>query len=252
MPLHWHGECELIRIREGELLLFLDSRPYRGRKGDIFFLPPGVLHRAPPQEGMYDCAVFDGAILGGRWSGRINSLLLPLMSRDAYPIRIESEKHPHICRKADRLFSLLEECRPYFELEVPGAILELFGLMYRDGIVSPHNKTAPTGHGKENMALLLEWIEENYAEKITLSHMASRINLNSHYLCRLFKEFAGTTPIEYLNRVRIDKACYEMSVGRKNATEAAYDTGFGDLSYFSRTFKKYKGISPSEYKKGLK
>ena len=67
----------------------------------------------------------------------------------------------------------------------------------------------------------------------------------------IFKEYTGSSPVDYLNELRIDRACFEISVNRKNATEAAYATGFNDQSYFSKVFRKYRGISPTEYKKSL-
>ena len=67
----------------------------------------------------------------------------------------------------------------------------------------------------------------------------------------IFKEYTGSSPVDYLNKLRIDRACFEISVNRKNATEAAYATGFNDQSYFSKVFRKYRGISPTEYKKSL-
>ena len=61
----------------------------------------------------------------------------------------------------------------------------------------------------------------------------------------IFKEYTGSSPVDYLNELRIDRACFEISVNRKNAT------GFNDQSYFSKVFRKYRGISPTEYKKSL-
>jgi len=107
------------------------------------------------------------------------------------------------------------------------------------------------GRQRANVTMLIEWIEKSFAEKVTLSDMAAVVNVNQQYLCKIFKEFTGSTPVDYLNEVRIDHACFEMSVNRLNATEAAFNTGFNDLSYFSKVFRKYKGMSPTEFKKAL-
>ncbi|MFR7899352.1 MAG: helix-turn-helix domain-containing protein [Ruminococcus sp.] len=55
--------------------------------------------------------------------------------------------------------------------------------------------------------------------------------------------------MDYLNRQRIERACYEMSTTDDSITDIAYRNGFNDLSYFIRTFKKYKGTTPGKYKK---
>ena len=56
------------------------------------------------------------------------------------------------------------------------------------------------------------------------------------------------TPIKYLNELRIRNACQMLKNSNKNITEIAYDVGYSDSNYFSRVFKKVKGVSPSEYK----
>ena len=56
------------------------------------------------------------------------------------------------------------------------------------------------------------------------------------------------TPMDYLNRQRIEQSCYELSTTDDSITEIAYRNGFNDLSYFIRTFKKYKGITPENIK----
>ena len=99
------------------------------------------------------------------------------------------------------------------------------------------------------MALLVEKIESEYTHKITLRDLSEIAQINEKYLCRFFKEFTGQTPIDYINRLRIDRACYEMSVNKLNVTEAVYECGFNEISYFLKIFKKYKGITPGEYRK---
>ena len=54
--------------------------------------------------------------------------------------------------------------------------------------------------------------------------------------------------MQYVNEQRIEHACYDIAQKNKSITEAALDNGFNDLSYFAKTFKRYKGISPREFK----
>ena len=98
---------------------------------------------------------------------------------------------------------------------------------------------------------MLDKIEADFDEDITLTELAELAGLNEKYLCRIFKDYTEKTIIEYIHEIRIENACYEMSVTGNNITRAAFDSGFNDLSYFSKTFKKLKGISPTEYKKSI-
>ena len=79
--------------------------------------------------------------------------------------------------------------------------------------------------------------------------MARVGNLNEKYLCRLFKNYTSMTPIEYINSLRIENACHLMIHSNFSVTDAALESGFNDSSYFTKLFKRHKGITPSEYKK---
>ena len=250
MPLHWHRECELIRVTKGELSLFLDSKKFVGKEGDVFILPSGVLHRAEAQEAYYECAVFSPEILIGRKSEKVSSYIMPFVSGDRSAFFCSAEEHPAFCETANEFFRIAQKRDSYFEIALCGKLLEIFYYLCQStSTAEPYEKE--TRRQRANIALLLQWVEKNLAERITLSDMAAVINLNEQYLCKIFKEFTGSTPIDYLNEARIERACFEISVNRRNATEAAYLTGFNDPGYFSKVFKKYRGISPAEFKKSL-
>ena len=89
-------------------------------------------------------------------------------------------------------------------------------------------------HTNEYMCTI---IEQNYTEHITLEQLASVAKTDSKYLCRFFKEYTGNSPIEYVNRLRVERACLCMAAGYDSLTAAALDNGFNDISYFCKIFK---------------
>lgn len=74
-------------------------------------------------------------------------------------------------------------------------------------------------------------------------------NMSTYHFVRSFKQITGRSPIDYINKLRIDKAFSLLKEGKFNVTETALDCGFNDVNYFSRLFKKYNKMSPSEAKK---
>ena len=98
---------------------------------------------------------------------------------------------------------------------------------------------------------LLDYIEKNYSEPISLETLEKISGFNKKYLCRVFKEYTSKTPIEYINELRIESACRMLEENR-SITASAYDCGFNDLSYFCKVFKKHKGMPPRKYKHSLK
>ena len=94
----------------------------------------------------------------------------------------------------------------------------------------------------------LDFIETHYAENISLEDMAESAGVSPKYFCRYFKEMSDKTPIEYLNYYRIERACEQLAINSVSVTDAALGNGFNDISYFIKTFKKQKGVTPRQYK----
>ena len=94
---------------------------------------------------------------------------------------------------------------------------------------------------------ILAFIEEHYAEKITLDDLAGCVCMNKNYFCKFFCDLTQRSPMEYLNYYRIETACGQLLRSDKTITEVALDCGFSDVSYFIKVFKKYKGVTPSQY-----
>lgn len=251
MPLHWHNEFEMIYIRQGKLKIFLNNIEYTANEGDVLFISGGTLHRAVPFTGcIYECVVFDLKMLCKHSAGVIREKIMPILSGITEIERIiRIGDSPNILEAVCRLCSCLQSEEAGYELEVYSIIFSILYLIHVEGRLHSPEKDDCTPRRRQTIITLIAWIEKNYAEKITLSHLAKISDINEKYLCRFFREFTGYTPTDYVNRLRIERACFEISVNGKSVTEAALDCGFCDMSYFSKTFKKYKGISPKEFKK---
>ena len=246
MPLHWHREFEVLRVTSGSFAIYLNNEMTVLYEGDAVFIPPGVLHRGEPHNAVYECVVFDLSICGGYKTTVAGELIRKIISGDV--------ELSHVCPQAeDDAVKLLEAAREKEELyELNSSALAtslLYALCSANKTESSSSVSKRTAKRNAVMALLVEKIESEYTHKITLRDLSEIAQINEKYLCRFFKEFTGQTPIDYINRLRIDRACYEMSVNKLNVTEAVYECGFNEISYFLKIFKKYKGITPGEYRK---
>lgn len=93
-----------------------------------------------------------------------------------------------------------------------------------------------------------QYLNEHYAEDVTLQQVAGSVNLDKSYLGRLFRDACGMTVMSYLKEVRLNHAKEQLLRGR-SAAEVALATGFGDPAYFSRYFKQVMGCTPTQYRK---
>jgi two-component system response regulator YesN len=96
--------------------------------------------------------------------------------------------------------------------------------------------------------MAMDIIMEYYAEDISLQSVASRINVNSSYLSRVFKQEAGDNFIRFLTKVRIDKAKFFLDSKHLKVYEVAEKVGYLNYTYFSKIFKKVVGVTPEEYR----
>lgn len=94
---------------------------------------------------------------------------------------------------------------------------------------------------------ILTYIKEHYKEPISLDDVCNTMNMSKQYCMRIFKKHMHTTINDYILDLRMRHAAYLLSNTHMNVSQTADYLGFSDTSYFSRVFKKYYGISPSEY-----
>ncbi len=248
MNLHWHSEFEIIRVCSGELTLFVENRPHLIRAGDVAFVGGGQSHRAEPRSAVYECVVFDLNMLCRHGSGRITGYILPLLDEGVELRCLTGDKVPALQSAISDLFDSVKAQVPYFELDAYASAAKIVYLLYKEGFVKFPEKAKLPPHRKEMMSSIIRWIEENYTERITLQSLAEVARTNEKYLCRLFKDYTGATPIEYINRLRIERACLDLSSHTDNITTVAFDSGFSDAAYFCKIFKRYKGMTPREYR----
>jgi two-component system response regulator YesN len=95
-----------------------------------------------------------------------------------------------------------------------------------------------------------DYIERNYGDQdISLHTVASHVGISPNHLSTVFSQETGENFIEYLTRVRIERAKHLLSATNMKSADIAYETGFSDPHYFSFIFKKHTGLSPREWRK---
>ena len=93
------------------------------------------------------------------------------------------------------------------------------------------------------------WIEENAAEKISLTQVAGLLGMSATHLSEKFKEVTGINFVEYVARKRFERAAELLRDVNLRISEIAFAVGFQSLSQFNRVFKKLAGTSPTAYRR---
>ncbi|MCK6694374.1 MAG: helix-turn-helix domain-containing protein [Thermoanaerobaculia bacterium] len=103
-------------------------------------------------------------------------------------------------------------------------------------------------HEDEPIKLAQMFIEDNVAEKISVEDLASRFAIGRRNFERRFKKATNNTPVEYIQRVKMEAAKKWLESGRKNVNEVMYDVGYTDAKAFRDVFKKITGMTPLDYR----
>ncbi len=124
---------------------------------------------------------------------------------------------------------------------------EIRAICNRHSRIPAENNVAPRNTTPAELMPALSYIEQHFREKLTSAKAASACSMDAFRFSRAFRAAFGITFKEYVQRVRIKEACRLLEKPNIAITEVAYLSGFNDPSYFSRTFKRYADVSPSEY-----
>lgn len=133
--------------------------------------------------------------------------------------------------------------------EVPQELFDSYILIMR--VIAEYvTQTNRSFDANESQAgLVMKYIKQNYASKITLDILAEKFSCSQSMLVKCFKKEFGTTIMNALMDVRLKKAAEHLKNGRLSVKEIAAECGFSEQNYFSKAFSKHFGCSPSEYRK---
>lgn len=119
-----------------------------------------------------------------------------------------------------------------------------------DEYIGPEEITVIEENGQTNHLVMAaqEYIAEHYTDNLSLACVAEKIGISSGYLSTIFAQYLNCGFVDYMNKVRIERACCYLEQNYLKTYEIAYKVGFNDEKYFSKVFKKLMGMSPKEYR----
>lgn len=141
---------------------------------------------------------------------------------------------------------------PYQYIALKGYTDVLIYIMIKNLIVVQKNSIKNYKHNNSKIVKIVNYIDQNYDDDLTLMMIADRFHISKSYLSRYFKECLGTSVKEYLNSVRLRKACFDLTHTNLPIVDIALKNGFPNVKSFEHVFKKNYQCTPGLYRKDYK
>lgn len=252
---HWHEEAEFTLITEGQALYHIDLAEYPVEAGDLLFIPPLVLHSISLQEYpkiSSETYVFHMNFLGGNSTDICSTrYLTPLMNQEfsmPYLIKPEHPVYASLRKIFNQINSLYGAAVPGYELALKSLFLQTIFLLLQ---YSKRNLSSDTGTSSDKLKQVLDYIEVHYAENITISELAKLCYFSDYHFMRFFKKHMNMTCVEYINNLRLEKSVELFEHGNTSILDVSLSTGFHNLSYFHKVFKRKYHMTPKSFLKQL-
>ena len=255
---HWHEEFEIGFVTEGSVILGCGNRNYQMECGDIFFINSNVLHsmyrNATYKRAIFKSIAFHSSIISENVTSVFyTKYLFPILSNVNFKECIINKDH----RAYQSILDILENVWNYvyfedsdYELKVRNELSTLFGILnqLQKNIEETVFPKIPNYLPEKRVQVLLDYIQTNYKDKITIETLAKTASISKTEVLRCFKSIIGLSPINYLNSYRLQKAAQLLINTENNIQEIATECGFDDNSYFSKLFKKNYHVTPHSFR----
>lgn len=258
VPLHSHDFIEINFVAEGKGFHHIGNDIYPVTKGHLFVVPVGIPHvyrPSSPDSGLHPLIVY-------------NCLFKPQLIEKMSALLSDSSLIGH-------LNDLQSDTAAYYSVQdIDGSIEKLMVTMYRESSLSSIGSSTylytlliqliitvyrfktegslPQTRNTANLNHLIQYLEQNLHEDITLSHLAGISQWSIRHLQRMFIQHTGQTFGNLLQNIRIQKGCEYLRDSQLKISTIAEKVGYTHIDSFNAVFKKIVGQTPSQYRKQMR
>lgn len=257
--LHWHHFNEILIcppnvIVQNPPIICIDQTTYEMHPGDVMLIWSSEMHSVESNN--------ENALLGIQFSPSLLSDLPEFASFShlfrSYHLLTQTDEQMGVLTefiqlKMQQIAKIHSEKAAFYGVKSLIALYEMFMYFgnHLQKILLPKDISDRQGNTKtiDKINLACRYISENCDKELTLDNVADKVGFSSCYFSRVFKQTIQRNFVEYLTIQRLKRAQSLLADSDDPITSIAMESGFKSISTFNRVFQKYKGCSPSEFKK---
>lgn len=250
---HYHEDYELHLIVETSGKFFVGDYIGHFAPGNLVLVGPRLPHNwissEIPSDGVAlrdKCVVFDRApiVSAAEYIPELREVL-PMLDRAAHGIEFFGAEDV-VRDYMDRVFTSKNVKRL-------GAFFELLGELARNTDYRVLSNQVFKNDGDEKsmkkIDSIVNYIADHHSEQLNVSDIANEFRMSESHFSRIFRRDTGNSFVDFLSRVRVNKACLLLMQTDEKISSICYDVGFSNLANFNRRFLELKGVTPSSFRK---
>ena len=231
---HWHENIEVLFMKKGITEVMLDDSSVQASAGDIVVVNSSVTHNFRPvsDQSEYECLIVDKSFC------------------EQFGFFVDEK---FICNTLsdERLFSLinnikyLDATKPdHYSPEILSDVLKILTILFRKYVNKDY--FYKTSSNLEMVKRGIKYIKKHIKENMSIDEIALYSGYSKYHFCRSFKEITGYTVNSYINQTKIAEAYKRLDRDKVSVSDVAAEYSFSTTSYFTKVFKKYTYITPSQ------
>lgn len=249
---HWHDELELILVRHGTIAAGAGGTSVTLRAGEGCFIKTGALHNVwkvdhAPCE--YRSTVFHPRLIGSMDSIFWLNYIRPLEAPD-FPqlVPFFNQVGNDFSAFFSHLWQTQEAKSDGYENDVRYLLTKFAAHLSNTPVEKERQPSGREVRDMERMKTMLSFLEMHYAEELTLGQIAESASISETECMRCFRRSIGVSPIRFLKERRLQQAAGLLRSTEQAVSVVAASCGFLDMSYFTRTFRQFYGMTPTTYR----
>lgn len=251
--LHFHNLMEIGYCRQGLGEIYLDNKIEHYETGNITIIPENYPHvTLSDGEGtnFWEYIFFDPKkVVTDLYPNNPNAVRDIILQMNRGAIFTETKAVPALARVIEAVLDEGREKKPYStrlqHIYIKALVIELMRI--NEEIPYYPYKTGKK-NAMEQIAIAVEYVEKHYMESIKVQDVSKACNMSETHFRRTFEEHINMAPADYINLVRVQKACELLKNTNDSMDGIAMKCGFSNTSTLNRNFKKYLAISPYQWK----